>query len=169
MASVSQLLLLALSLIYRLVSCVPQGMKLSHKLWSSQIANSRGSEALASISQSSIFLQSAAPDLAGPTTAPPSCGGCYLVADVCSCRKFLQYYAGADDSSQGRWLGLVFRGVYQYRCDCCGICGRWKWHPRNENISTPKRGSFHFQHSEHGRCWSFDSVELPTDCHCWRS
>lgn len=35
------------------------------------------------ITGTEAFLQSAAPDLAGPDNASPSgCGGCYLVADV---------------------------------------------------------------------------------------
>ena len=35
------------------------------------------------ITGTGAFLQSAAPDLAGPGGASPSgCGGCYLVADV---------------------------------------------------------------------------------------
>ena len=38
---------------------------------------------LASVTASAQFLQSGpAPDLAAPTTATTSCGGCYLIADI---------------------------------------------------------------------------------------
>ncbi|KAL6717386.1 hypothetical protein ACLMJK_005301 [Lecanora helva] len=63
MASFRQLILLFLSFIHQLAHCSPQ-------------------VAIESVSQSGEFLASAAPDLAGPTTAAPSCGGCYIVADV---------------------------------------------------------------------------------------
>ena len=82
MASLSYLLLLALSLVQHLVRCSPQGESRFLGIEALFIANESHSVALASVSQSAEFLQSAAPDLAGPTTAAASCGGCYLVADV---------------------------------------------------------------------------------------
>ncbi|KAK3173045.1 hypothetical protein OEA41_006373 [Lepraria neglecta] len=65
MASFSWFLLLALSAVLRPVCSVPQ-------------------EQLATVTQSAQFLQSGpAPDLAGTASASgPSCGGCYIVADV---------------------------------------------------------------------------------------
>jgi len=65
MISFASVVALALSFVYSPAFCVPQ-------------------EQLASVTASEQFLQSGpAPDLAGPATATtPSCGGCYLVADV---------------------------------------------------------------------------------------
>ncbi|MCJ1274719.1 hypothetical protein MMC21_002517 [Puttea exsequens] len=65
MASMSFSLLLALNLLYASVFCIPQ-------------------EALAPVTEAPEFLQSGpAPDLAQQASAnAPSCGGCYLVADV---------------------------------------------------------------------------------------
>lgn len=84
MRTVSYPLLLALSHVLQLVSCIPQGTLLSSDPRSLGKANGLGSVALESVSQSGKFLQpaTAAPDSAGPTTTAPACGACYIVADV---------------------------------------------------------------------------------------
>ena len=82
MASLSWLLMFVLCTVLKPV--FSQGMVATKRLFmlcSGQLTNTEP-VALASVTEPAQFLQSAAPDLAGPATAAPSCGGCYIVADV---------------------------------------------------------------------------------------
>lgn len=82
MFSFSCLLFFAISLLQDPALCVPQGKDFL-LLTSSVVMTLMTIQLGALITGTEAFLQSAAPDLAGPANDSPSgCGGCYLVADV---------------------------------------------------------------------------------------
>ena len=146
MALHSLLSCLLIGILYHVALAVPQGNDgpSQRDAISRLIANVDLSAPLNAITESPSVLQTALPDLEGPNTAEPSCGGCYLVADVAGLVRLNPGMVNRR-AKLTRHAGVVLGNLPKYSSDSNSISGRRKWHKSNENLRRSRCGRVYLQ------------------------